>query len=583
VNELRVWAPRGNAVDLVVNSSANHERQPMIANDRGWWSAAIVLPPGTDYAFAVDNNNPLPDPRSPWQPAGPHGPSRTVDHSAFAWSDRRWQAPALATAVIYELHIGTFTQQGTFESALSKLEYLVRIGVTHVELMPVAEFPGDRGWGYDGVDLFAPHHAYGGPENLKRFVDACHSIGLAVLLDVVYNHLGPDGNYLASFGPYFTDEYHTPWGPAINFDGPDSIEVRRFFCDNALMWLRDYHFDGLRLDAIHAIRDASAIHFLEQLAAEVRALEKETRRHYDLIAENDLNDARVVTPVANGGYGLDAQWNDDFHHALHTVLTGERLGYYADFGKLSDLSKTLSSVYVYDGRESTYRKRIQGRPVKNLSGHNFVAFLQNHDQIGNRAAGDRIGQLLSLRQTKIGAALVLCAPFVPLLFQGEEFAATTPFLYFTDHQNPEIASAVSVGRRNEFASFGWKPEDVPDPQAVSTFEASKLNWTEPEREPHEDILRWYRALIALRRSTPALRDGLLTAVNVDCSENEKWLVLYRGTVAVICNFAGTRQSISLQFTGFPLLSSDSDFVLADSTIELPAESVVILGQKESSE
>jgi maltooligosyltrehalose trehalohydrolase len=573
VSDFRVWAPSAQAVDLQLGSG----RLPMERGERGWWRlSAAACTPEADYTYSVDGGPPLPDPRSPWQPYGVHGMSRTVDHSAFEWTDQRWQPSPLSTAVIYELHIGTFTAAGTFESAIEKLEHLTRLGVTHVELMPVAEFPGNRGWGYDGVDLFAPHHEYGGPLGLKRLVDACHASGLAVLLDIVYNHLGPDGNYLGQFGPYFNVNYGTPWGPALNMDGPGSIEVRRFLCDNARMWLRDYHFDGLRLDAIHAIFDSSALHFLEQIANEVKDLQSETGRRYDLIAENDLNDPRVVTPVQAGGYGFEAQWNDDFHHALHAALTGERLGYYADFGKLEHIAKALKSVYVYDGCESEFRQRIQGRPVQGLSAHRFVGFLQNHDQVGNRAKGERSERLLSIRRLKIGAALLLCAPFVPMLFQGEEFGASSPFLYFTDHGDPQLAAAVSKGRRQEFVRFGWDPEDIPDPQEPSSFEASKLNWGELPHHPHEELLRWYRTLIALRQSTPSLRNGSLERLEVEFSESERWLVLYRRPMTLVCNLADRRLRLALKYPSRPILSSDPAFALHDNAVDLAGESVVIL-------
>ncbi len=570
----RVWAPAAQTVHLVLNGA---EGLLMQKEERGWWGSNVPLvPAGTDYAYAIDGGPRLPDPRSPWQPKGVHGASRTVDHSAFPWTDQRWQAPPLAGAIVYELHIGTFTPEGTFESVIEKLEHLVRLGVTHVELMPVAEFPGSRGWGYDGVDLFAPHHQYGGPEGLKRLIDACHASGLAVLLDVVYNHLGPDGNYLGHFGPYFTDKYKTPWGKAVNLDDAGSMEVRRFFYDNARMWLRDYHFDGLRLDAIHAIFDSSAIHFLEQLATEIKELESETGRHFDLIAESDLNDPRVVTPAEAGGFGFDAKWSDDFHHALHAVLTGERQGYYADFGKLQDLAKALKEVYVYDGRESLYRQRVHGRHIQGLSAHRFIGCFQNHDQVGNRAKGDRASQLLSLRRLKIAAALVLCAPFLPMLFQGEEFGASSPFLYFTDHHDPDIASAVSKGRRREFASFGWNPNEVPDPQEQSSFRSSKIDWSELQRYPHAELFHWYRSLISLRRSTPALLDGSLDRVSVDASESDSWLALYRGPLVVVCNFANRRLRVDLKFPAWPLLASDPAFSVNENTVEAPGESVVIL-------
>jgi maltooligosyltrehalose trehalohydrolase len=570
-----VWAPAAQTVHLVLNS-VRAEGLPLNQREGGWWHLRVPdVPPGTDYSYRVDGGKPLPDPRSPWQPNGVHGASRTLDHSAFAWSDHRWQSPPLSTAIFYELHVGTFTPNGTFDSAIDKLADLVALGVTHVELMPVAEFPGERGWGYDGVDLFAPHHAYGGPEGLKRFVDACHSNGLAVVLDVVYNHLGPDGNYLGHFGPYFTDKYHTPWGSAVNLDGPGSTEVRRFFCDNARMWLRDYHFDALRLDAVHAILDSSAIHFLEQLAAEIVELQSETGRYFALIEENDLNDPRGVTSREAGGYGLDAQWNDDFHHALHTVLTGEHVGYYSDFGKLEHLAAALKNVYVYDGRESSYRQRTQGRRIRGLSAHRFVGFLQNHDQVGNRAKGDRSSRLLSIRQLKIGAALVLCAPFLPLLFQGEEFGASSPFLYFTDHRDPELAAAVSKGRRAEFASFGWNPEEVPDPQDIHSFESSKLDWSEAQHQPHEELLAWHRTMISLRRSMPAFRDGSLDHVSIEFSEADHWLALYRQSVVILCNFSGRPLSATLKFPVRLLLASDASVASHGNAAELPGESVAI--------
>jgi maltooligosyltrehalose trehalohydrolase len=584
VSDFQVWAPDAQTVDLVLDPGPNlqslpptHRRLALSAANNGWWRLnASQARPGTDYAFVIDSGRALPDPRSPWQPFGVHGPSRTLDHSEFPWTDHDWRQPALSSAIFYELHVGTFTPEGTFESGICKIDHLVQLGVTHVELMPVAEFPGERGWGYDGVDLFAPHHAYGGPDSLKRFIDACHSRGLAVFLDVVYNHLGPDGNYLGYFGPYFTENYRTPWGKAINLDGPGSIEVRRFFCDNARMWLRDYHLDGLRLDAIHAIFDISAIHFLEQLAAEIKELADECGRPFYLVAENDLNDPRAVTSASAGGLGFDAQWNDDFHHALHAVLTGEHLGYYADFGRLADLAKALKNVYVYDGCPSQYRRRTHGRPVEDLPGDRFVGFLQNHDQIGNRAKGDRTSQMLTIRQLKIGSALVLCAPFLPMLFQGEEFGAATPFLYFTDHGDPELAAAVSKGRREEFASSGWKPEEVPDPQDIRSFQSSKLDWNQIHQQPHEELLRWYRSLIALRRSVPQLGDGSLRDVEVDFSESDSWLILYRGPVAVVCNFSDLLKSVELRFSSRLLLASDPAFRLHERAVDVPRESVLIL-------
>ena len=487
-----------------------NERVEMSRAERGWWRAELSPELShADYGFSLDGGPPLPDPRSPYQPHGVHGLSRPVEHSAFEWRHSRWRPAPLSSAIIYELHLGTFTPAGTFDAAVERLGYLRDLGVTHVELMPVSEFSGTRGWGYDGTALYAPHHIYGGPDAMKRLVDAAHGHGLGVILDVVYNHLGPEGNYLGKFGPYFTDRYRTPWGDAVNLDDRDSDEVRQFFCDNALMWLRDYRVDGLRLDAVHAIFDASAIHFLEELGAQVHQLEAESGRHLAVIAESDLNLPRIVTPRQAGGYGLDAQWNDDFHHALHTILTGEKAGYLADFGSIALLAKTLTRAFAYDGSYSKSRGRRHGAPVLGLSAHRFVAFIQNHDQVGNRARGERLGHLVTIDQLKIAAALLMTAPFVPLLFQGEEWNASSPFQYFTDHQDAELAESVRRGRRAEFAHFVADASEIPDPQARQTFERSKLDWGERERGTHREMLEWYRRLIRLRRCVRDFENGRL--------------------------------------------------------------------------
>jgi maltooligosyltrehalose trehalohydrolase len=575
MTEFRVWAPRAGRVALEIEG----RRVPMGARERGWWAADVAeAGHGSDYAFVLDGGEALPDPRSPWQPEGPHGRSRVVDHARFPWTDAGWQPGAFSAGVVYELHVGTFSPAGTFEGAIERLEHLVELGVTWVELMPVAEFPGKRGWGYDGVDLYAPHHAYGGPEGLKRLVDACHARGLAVMLDVVYNHLGPDGNYLDRFGPYFTERYTTPWGRAVNLDGRGSDQVRRFLIDNALMWLRDYHFDGLRIDAVHAMFDMSALHFLEQLAGEVAQLEGELGRRLALVAESDLNDPRLVRARRAGGYGLDAQWNEDFHHALHARLTGEQEGYYADFGALADLAKALRHIFVYDGRYSVYRGRRHGRPPVGLPGCRFVGFLQNHDQVGNRAQGERSSHLLSTEMLKVAAALVLMAPFVPLLFQGEEWGAGSRFCYFSDHQDPELAEAVRRGRREEFAAFGWDPGAIPDPQAAETFEASRLDWSEPAREPHAGLLDWYRRLIRLRRERPYLQDGRMDRVRVAFDEEAGWLKLGRGPLTLACNLAGEARSIPLRANpeGHILLASQAPIAMNGGGIRLAGEGVVVV-------
>ena len=490
----------------------------------------------------------------------------------------------LSSAIIYECHIGTFTQSGTFDAAIEYLGHLRDLGVTHVELMPVAEFPGARGWGYDGVDLFAPHHSYGGPDAMKRFVDAAHGHGLGVILDVVYNHLGPEGNYLAKFGPYFTHRYHTPWGEAVNLDDRDSDEVRRFFCDNALMWLRDYRIDGLRLDAIHAIFDASAIPFLEQLGVEVHGLEAEVGRHLVVIAESDLNQPQIVTPREAGGIGLDAQWNDDFHHALHTILTGETTGYLADFGSIAQLAKCLTRGFVYDGIYSKSRRRRHGRPVLALSAHRFVAFMQNHDQVGNRAMGERLGHLVTMDQLKISAALLFTAPFIPMLFQGEEWNASSPFQYFTDFHDSALAESVRKGRQAEFASFVADASKVPDPQASDTFVRSKLNWDERERGEHREILEWYRQLISLRRCVRDFENGRMDLDAVTFDEQARWISVNRGGPVVVCNFAATQQRIPIAHDATHLrvsLASKPGVRFEGKSIELPAVSVAILVPKDS--
>ncbi len=568
MNSIRVWAPKPSRVEI----RANGTLYPMRREPNGWWTGEID---GVDYSFLLDGGPPLPDPRSSWQPEGVHGPSRLVDHSEFQWTDQRWQAPPLSSAIVYEMHIGTFTPEGTFESATAKLDYIKSLGVTHVQLMPVQEFSGEWGWGYDGVDLFAPHHAYGGPEGLKRFVDVCHSRGLAVLLDVVYNHLGPVGNYLSQFGPYFTDFYKTPWGPAVNLDGADSTEVRRFFCDNALMWLSDYHFDGLRIDAIHAIHDSSAIHFLEQLAQEVDELEAKTGRHLVLIAESDLNDPRIITPREANGFGIDAQWSDDFHHALHAVLTGERDGYYSDFGSLANLAKSLKRGYVYDGCYSCFRRRTHGRPPVGIAANRFLGYLQNHDQIGNRAKGERSSELMSPGRLKIGAALVMCSPFVPMIFQGEEFAASTPFQYFTNHRDPDVARAVSEGRRSEFAAFGWDPKQIPDPQDPATFARSKLNWGEREHRSHAEILDWYKRLVEIRLSNGDLTNGRFDRVEIHFDEEQRWLTMKRGAMRVLCNVSSQARRLPSLEPLEVLLASNADFKRGPDWTELPPESAVI--------
>jgi maltooligosyltrehalose trehalohydrolase len=504
--------------------------------ERGWWEAdGVGARAGTRYGFSLDGGDVRPDPRSPSQPDGVLGLSEVVDHSAHDWRDGSWRGLRLAGSVIYELHVGTFSKAGSFDGVIEHLPHLVELGVNAVEIMPVAEFAGERGWGYDGVDLFAPHHAHGGPSGLKRLVDACHAAGLGVVLDVVYNHLGPVGNFLAEFGPYFSPRHSTGWGPALNFDGRGSDEVRRFVVDNALMWLRDYHFDGLRLDAVHAIADQSPVNILEQLEVEVQALGKALNHTLFLIAESDSNEPRLVRSRDAGGYGLEAVWSDDWHHAVHAALTGERTGYYLDFGSLGHLGKALRQAWVYDGVWSNHRERTRGRTAVGVESHRFVVAIQNHDQVGNRALGERLPALVDEDKLAAAAALLLTSPFTPMLFEGEEWAATTPFLYFTDFADRELGNAVREGRRREFAAFGWNPDAISDPQDPATLERSRLDWSELAEPEHRRMFEWYRALIALRRRLPVSEDPVGEGVTVEIDDALRRIVFERKGVIVRVN------------------------------------------------
>jgi maltooligosyltrehalose trehalohydrolase len=576
VTTFRVWAPAAERVALEV-ADRLHEMRPAAG---GWWVGFVSeAQHGDDYSVHLDGGQGRPDPRSLWQPHGVHGASRVYDHSRFAWHDHEWRGHLLPGSVLYEMHVGTFTTEGTFDGAIERLDHLVALGVDAVELLPVATFDGPHGWGYDGVHLYAVHEPYGGPDGLKRFVDACHTRGIGVVLDVVYNHLGPSGNYVGEFGPYFTDTHSTPWGAAVNLDAAGSDEVRRWLIDNATSWLRDFHVDGLRLDAVHALVDTRATHILEDLAVETEVLAAHVARPLFLIAESDLNDPRLVRGREAGGHGLDAQWADDVHHALHAVLTGERQGYYVDFGPLSVLAEALLRVFVHAGTRSTFRDRHHGRPFDPsvTPSWRFVNYLQNHDQVGNRALGDRSVSTLSPGQLKIGAALLLCAPFTPMLFMGEEWGATTPWMFFTSFPELELAEAVRTGRRAEFAAHGWTADQVPDPQDPSTFERSRLDWAEMNKDAHQELFGWYCQLIALRRSRIELTDGRLDRVRTAYDEDKRWFVLYRGAVAAVCNLADSRQPVPVEAapTGV-LLASAGGFVFGPREIELEPQSVAIL-------
>ncbi len=572
---LRVWAPAASEVAVVLGAAADQARVALSpVGDDGWWSAELpAAAHGDDYAFCVDGGEPTPDPRSPWQPNGVHAPSGLYDHARYAWGDAAWRGLALPGSVLYELHVGTFTTEGTFEAAIGRLDHLVSLGIDGIELLPCNAFAGDRGWGYDGVDLYAVQESYGGPDGLKRFVDACHQRGIGVVMDVVYNHLGPAGNYLARFGPYFTDSHSTPWGSAVNLDAAGSDEVRRFIVDNALMWLRDYHCDGLRLDAVHALKDDRALHILEELSAAVAAEAMHQRRPLFLVAESDLNDPKLIRPRPAGGYGLDAQWCDDVHHALWATLSGERQGYYCDFGSLPVLAKALSQGFVHDGDWSSFRGRTHGRPPNGVTAPQFVTYLQDHDQIGNRAVGDRAAARLSPGLLAAGAALLLLSPFTPMLFMGEEWGARTPWQFFSDH-DAELGRAVSEGRRSEFASHGWAAGDVPDPQDVTAFTSSKLDWQEPLTERGRSVLDWHRRLIALRRTEPALAAPELALATVDYDEQAGWFMVTRGDIAVAVNLAGDPQTVPV--SGELLLAADELARVGANGTELASESVAVL-------
>jgi maltooligosyltrehalose trehalohydrolase len=573
MHEFRVWAPRPKRVEAVVGE----RRVRMREAGGGWWACRAEAGPGTDYAFILDGGPPRPDPRSAFQPWGVHGPSRVVDHTSFAWHDSGWRGVPLPGSVLYECHIGAFSAEGTFDGGIKHLQHVADLGADIIELLPVAEFSGRRGWGYDGVDLFAPHHSYGGPAGLKRFVDAAHARGIGVVMDVVYNHLGPEGNYLPEFGPYFSG-YQTAWGSdVVNFDGPGSDEVRRFVIDNALMWLRDYHCDGLRLDAVHAIIDQSATHILEALAVEVNALAAHVGRPLFLIAESDLNAPRMVRSIDAGGYGLDACWAGEWHHALQTTLTRRATDNDEDYGRLPLLAKALRQAWVYDGTYSPYHQRVLGRPPTGLSGSEFVVFTQNHDQVGNRALGERSSALMSDGRLRVAAALLLTSPFVPMIFQGEEWGASSPFQYFTDHQDPDLGRAVSEGRRRDLAALGWEGE-VPDPQDEAVFERSRLDWTQPGTRRHAGLLAWYRELRALRRKFPALTDPRLDRIETHYDEDARWLTVCRGPVTVAANLGTEPWSFAAGPSATLLAKSHPKIKRpGKGLVVLPPDSVAILG------
>ncbi|HTW88593.1 MAG TPA: malto-oligosyltrehalose trehalohydrolase [Candidatus Binataceae bacterium] len=555
----RTWAP------LVTNLTLHVVRPvpaiiPMERETDGSFAVfEASVAAGAEYFYQLNGGSLRPDPVSRFQPRGVHEASQVVDPNAFAWSDHNWKGLALSDFIFYELHTGTFTPEGTFDGVIGRLPYLRELGVTAIELMPVATFAGARNWGYDGVSLYAPHAAYGGPDGLKRLVNACHREGLAVVLDVVYNHLGPEGNYLGEYGPYFTDRYHSPWGEALNFDGAQSDGVRRFFIDNARYWLTEYHIDALRLDAIHGIFDFGAYHILHELADEFHQQARALKRKAWLIAESDLNDTRIINRVAQGGYRLDAQWNDDFHHALHALLTESRHGYFSDFGTVGDVCVALTEGYVYNGRQSQYRQRRHGVSSARNPGRQFVVFNQNHDQIANAEGGARLSRLLTLEQQKLASLILFCAPNLPMLFMGEEFGASSPFDYFTSFNDPGLADAVSKGRQREYESF-FRNRTFRDPQAVATFEESRLGWSEIARAPHRELLAFNRELINLRTRHRCLSNCRKDLTRVESSEAERWMTVERGDPSgsaafVFCNLGPAAREI-------PIPSGAGDAMLA---------------------
>ena len=544
--------------------------------DDDWWGPSAEVPwrAGVDYGYLIDDSEaPTPDPRSRRQPRGVHELSRTFDPSEYAWGDTAWVGRELRGGLIYELHVGTFTPEGTLDSAIERLDHLVDLGVTFVELLPVNAFNGTHNWGYDGVLWFAVQESYGGPAAYQRFVDACHARGLAVVQDVVYNHLGPSGNYLSRFGPYLGSSA-SPWGEAVNLDGDDSAEVRRYIIDNATMWLRDYHVDALRLDAVHALSDESGLHLLAELSAVTDALALELGRPLTLIAESDLNDPTLITPRGLGGYGLTAQWDDDYHHAVHVAVTGETFGYYSDFANTAALAKVLRGGFFHDGTYSSFRERDHGAPIDTAAvpSWRLVTFTQDHDQIGNRAAGDRPSQYLDAASLRLEAALAVLAPFTPMLFMGQEWGASTPWQFFTSHPESDLGLAVSKGRLAEFSKMGWDEAAVPDPQDPQTFERSKLDWNELDQSPHGDLLELYRRLIALRHAEPAFGDPSFVSELV---HGEDWLWFGRGDLAIVLNFADEFRSVALAGSDLVLSTAD-ETELQDAAIILPGRSAAVV-------
>ncbi|MEH3141959.1 MAG: malto-oligosyltrehalose trehalohydrolase [Mycobacterium kyogaense] len=570
-HEFAVWAPRPDRVQLDLDGTL----YPMERSDNGWWTTTLDAAPDARYGFVLDDNTKvLPDPRSPRQPDGVHERSQLWQPAADAWSDGEWAGRSIEGAVIYELHIGTFTPAGTLDAAIDKLDYLVDLGVDFVEVMPVNAFGGTHGWGYDGVLWYAVHEPYGGPDALIRFVNACHQRGLGVLIDAVFNHLGPSGNYLPEFGPYLSSGSN-PWGESINIGDAGADQVRRYILDCALRWMRDFHADGLRLDAVHALVDTTAIHILEEMSAETDALSADLGRPLSLVAESDLNDPRLITPRDHGGLGMTAQWDDDIHHAIHTAVSGERQGYYGDFGTLETLAQTLRHGYFHAGTFSSFRQRRHGRPLDTatIPATRLLAYTLTHDQVGNRAIGDRPSQNLTTGQLAVKAALALGSPYTAMLFMGEEWASSSPFQFFSSHPEPDLARATAEGRKKEFADHGWDADEIPDPQDPATFERSKLTWDEVDEGDHGRLRTFYKSLIALRKAEPDLADPWLDHLKIDYDEDARWFVMHRGNIAIVCTLGDGE--VDVPVTGDAVLSWGTPEVGTDST-RMGGHSVTIL-------
>lgn len=568
-----VWAPHAKKVSLALSEG----RVAMSPVGGGWWRASKAPSGEVDYGYLLDDaDKALPDPRSRRQPQGVHNLSRTFDPLEHVWQDGAWKGRQLAGGSIYELHIGTFTPEGTLDAAAAKLRYLVDLGIDFVELLPVNAFNGTHNWGYDGVLWYAVQEEYGGPAAYQRFVDAAHRSGIGVIQDVVYNHLGPSGNYLPRFGPYMSSGKSNTWGESINLDGPDSGPVRQYIVDNALMWLRDYHVDGLRLDAVHALADHTAVHLLEEMATKVDVLAAQLGKPLFLVAESDLNDPKLITPREANGYGLAGQWSDDFHHAVHVNVTGETAGYYEDFNSVGALAKVVTRGFYHDGTMSTFRDRIHGRPVDlaKTPTWRFVVCIQNHDQVGNRAIGDRISATEGYGRLAVAAVLNLTSPFTPMLFMGEEYGASTPWQFFTSHPEPELGKATAEGRIKEFERMGWDAAMVPDPQDPATFSRSKLDWSEQEDGDHARLLELYRSLLRLRRDVPELNDPRFGKVSVQFDEGERWFLMRRGAVTVAVNFAEETRTVPVQLDEI-LLSTDGGSGTGAGGLELGPSSAVI--------